>query len=437
MAGRVTITLQVNSSIEEYETEDKTVGELITTLEKDYNGCVVNLDIKNIQSGPVIFKLGEMLSKKKFTDAGTFFDVEIKNDDVKLFRSDVALLKGMLESQNYYILSHNVPDVKTRLLLNRLNRVNLSGYLVSEFSKTPANDITFDEEGNLYAAQKTKVLKITSSGDVTDFAGNDTPGNADGHVLVATFDNIKSLCYVNGVFYIAANNGSIRVIFNETVSTLKLINATAANAPGELMQELDSIFEVDKSTLGIYCEDQPFKIHLERVRGGMGGTFEKVADPSAFRERTHPHKSASDHMDNKWLSHDDPINMYKIDGTGTKVKMGIASTSLSEKLGEELYEGPIELVTFNHNQPGDGFLAFAFNSSDKSVYVTSNNKIYRIYKSEVYDLVNKDGKTALMLAKENGHEKVVEALEALTKKSGGRRKSRKNFKRRNNRTNRR
>jgi sugar lactone lactonase YvrE len=75
--------------------------------------------------------------------------------------------------------------------------------------------LVFDSNGDLYVSEAggNKIRKITPSSNVTTFAGSGFPGNANGQGAAATFNGPVGMAFDNGILYVAENrNNQIRRI---------------------------------------------------------------------------------------------------------------------------------------------------------------------------------------------------------------------------------
>ncbi|MEP7372720.1 MAG: NHL repeat-containing protein [Chitinophagaceae bacterium] len=81
--------------------------------------------------------------------------------------------------------------------------------------------IVIDKQGNLFVADQHRIRKITPTGIVSTFAGNDEPGFADGQADVAKFTLIEDLAIDGkGNIYASDNNRIRKISVQGIVSTI-------------------------------------------------------------------------------------------------------------------------------------------------------------------------------------------------------------------------
>ena len=122
---------------------------------------------------------------------------------------------------------------------NQIRKIDTSGNVTTYagngtqgFKDGPANQaqfglpgsLVFDDKGNLYISDinNHRIRKVDTSGNVTTFAGNGTPGFKNGPALQAQFDGIGSLTFdAKGNLYVVdVNNFRIRKVdINGNVTT--------------------------------------------------------------------------------------------------------------------------------------------------------------------------------------------------------------------------
>jgi NHL repeat len=129
-----------------------------------------------------------------------------------------------------------------------VRRVTLAGHVTTPAgyaTTAPAgySSITMDADNNIFVAFGWKVIKITATGTVVDFAGGNTLGYADGLGTAARFNGITSIdADEKGNVYVADNgNNRIRKISATGEVTTIAGNGTAgfADGPGASAQFKD------------------------------------------------------------------------------------------------------------------------------------------------------------------------------------------------------
>lgn len=128
-------------------------------------------------------------------------------------------------------------------LLNVVDRINSSlairhvtmdGFVTT--MRYPAgNKITMDGFDNIYVSVGTKVVKISAAGAISDLAGGNTPGYADGTGGDARFNGITSIdADAKGNIYVSdGGNNRVRKISTNGVVTTLAGNGTAGFADGK------------------------------------------------------------------------------------------------------------------------------------------------------------------------------------------------------------
>ncbi|WP_165823988.1 NHL repeat-containing protein [Pseudochryseolinea flava] len=201
----------------------------IRNLDADSNGKLFVIDDDNLSIQTIEGGICSTLTGKRRDDEYyyNYISVDGSPDSASFFYLLDLTVNG---SEDFLFAIDRIRTSPT------IRQITMSGFVTtpSAYSEAFGSCITMDAKNNMYLSRGSKVVKVSPTGTVTDLAGSNTPGYADGVGAAAQFNNISSIdADAKGNVYVSDNgNHRIRKISVEGVVTTLAGNGTAGFVDG-------------------------------------------------------------------------------------------------------------------------------------------------------------------------------------------------------------